>query len=81
MPPAGDLPTRRLHGGAQDAVPRALQFAGPLPGYLLAGCGLILLYAAVEFPFGNPAVTIAFWLTFFSALQYVRLSSRARSEK
>ncbi len=60
---------------------RALQFAGPLPGYLLGGCGLILLYAAVEFPFGNPAVTIAFWLTFFSALQYVRLSSRARSEK
>lgn len=58
---------------------RALQFAGPLPAYLLGGCGLILLYAGVEFPFGNPAVTIAFWICFFSAIQYVRLSSRARA--
>ena len=57
---------------------RALRFAGPLPAYLLGGCGLILLYAAVEFPFANPAVMIAFWICFFSALQYVRLSSRAR---
>ena len=57
---------------------RALRFAGPLPAYLLGGCGLILLYAGVEFPFANPAVMIAFWLSFFCAIQYVRLSSRAR---
>ena len=46
---------------------------GLLPAYLLAGCGLILLYAAVEFPFGNPAVVIAFWTCFFSAVHYTRL--------
>jgi len=56
---------------------RALRFAGPLPAYLLLGCGLILAYAGFEFPFGNPAVTVAFWVCFFSAIQYVRLSSRA----
>ncbi len=60
---------------------RALRFAGPLPAYLLGGCGLILLYAGVEFPFANPAVMIAFWLSFFSAIQYVRLSSRTRRER
>ena len=57
---------------------RAFRFAGVLPAYLFGGCGLIVLYAAVEFPFGNPAVIIAFWLCFFGAIQYVRLSSRAR---
>ena len=58
---------------------RALRLAGPLPAYLLGGCGLIVLYAAVEFPFGNPAVVIAFWICFFGAIQYVRLSARART--
>ncbi len=58
---------------------QALRHAGPLPAYLLGGCGLITLYAAVEFPFGNPAVAIAFWTCFFSAIQYVRLSSRSRT--
>lgn len=56
----------------------AVRLTSPLPGYLLGGCGLILLYAGVEFPFGNPAVTIAFWICFFSAIQYSRLSSRRR---
>jgi hypothetical protein len=46
---------------------------GALPGYLLAGCGLILLYAGVEFPFGNPAVVVAFWTCFFCAVHYGRL--------
>ncbi len=55
---------------------RAFRGAGLLPSYLLGGCGLILLYAAVEFPFGNPAVVILFWTCFFSAVQYCRLSSR-----
>jgi O-antigen ligase len=56
---------------------RALRPAGPVPGYLLGGCGLILLYAGVEFPFGNPAVVVTFWLCFFSAIQYARLQRRA----
>lgn len=46
----------------------------PLPGYLLAGCTLILLYAWVEFPFGNPAVVFGWWLCFFCAIHYTRLS-------
>ena len=45
---------------------------GPLSAYLLAGCGLILLYAGVEFPFGNPAVMIAFWTCFFCAVRHGR---------
>ena len=45
---------------------------GPLTAYLLAGCGLILLYAGVEFPFGNPAVMIAFWTCFFCAVRHGR---------
>lgn len=55
---------------------RVLRHAGSFAGYLLAGCGLIVAYAGVEFPFANPAVTIAFWMLFFAALQYVRLSAR-----
>lgn len=58
---------------------RALAFAGALPAYLLGGCGLVTLYAVVEFPFANPAVAIAFWTCLFGAVQYVRLSSRART--
>jgi O-antigen ligase len=58
---------------------QALRFAGALPAYLLGGCGLILLYAGVEFPFGNPAVMVAFWICFFSAIQYVRLGDRSRA--
>jgi O-antigen ligase len=54
---------------------RRAQLTSPLPGYLLAGCGLVLLYAAVEFPFGNPAVVIVFWLCFFCAVQHCRLQS------
>lgn len=41
--------------------------------YLLAGCALILLYAWLEFPFGNLAVVLHWWLCFFAALQYARL--------
>ena len=55
---------------------RARHFAGSLVGYLLAGCGLILLYAAVEFPFGNPAVVIGFWTCFFCAVHHGRLQDR-----
>jgi O-antigen ligase len=55
---------------------RARHFAGSLVGYLLAGCGLILLYAAVEFPFGNPAVVIGWWTCLFCAVHHGRLQDR-----
>lgn len=50
---------------------------GLLPCYLWVGCGLVLLYAWVEFPFGNPAVVLAWWLCFFAGLRYARLEGRA----
>ena len=43
-------------------------------GYLLAGCGLLALYALVEFPFANPAVMETFWLCFFTAVRYHKLT-------
>jgi O-antigen ligase len=46
----------------------------PLPHFLLLGCGLVAAYAWVEFPFGNVAVVLAWWLCFICAIQYVRLS-------
>ncbi len=45
----------------------------PLSIYLLAGCALIVLYAWLEFPFGNRAVIAAWWLCFFCAIHYGRL--------
>jgi O-antigen ligase len=44
-----------------------------LPRYLLAGCGLLLLYAWVEFPFANPSVMVGFWLSLYVAARYARL--------
>lgn len=52
---------------------RARHLASPLPCYLLAGCTLLLLYAWVEFPFGNLAVNLTWWLCFFCAIHYARL--------
>jgi O-antigen ligase len=48
----------------------------PLTAYLLSGCALLLLYAWVEFPFGNLAVVFVWWLGLFSAAQYARLQDR-----
>jgi hypothetical protein len=45
-----------------------------LPLFLLAGCALVAGYAWIEFPFGNVAVVLTWWLLFFSAVQYMRLS-------
>ncbi len=45
-----------------------------LPYFLLAACVLIAAYAWIEFPFGNVAVVLAWWLCFFSAIQYIRLT-------
>ncbi len=50
----------------------------PLPTYLIAGCGLVLLYAGIEFPFGCPAVIAAFWVTLFSATRLAQLDDHAR---
>ena len=51
--------------------------AGPLRAYLLFGCAIVLLYAWIEFPFGNLAVVFSWWLCFFAAVQYCRLSADA----
>jgi hypothetical protein len=55
---------------------RRRHFSSSIPAYLLAGCGLILLYATVEFPFGNFAVILSWWFCFFCALHYGRLQDR-----
>jgi O-antigen ligase len=55
---------------------RRRHFSSPLPLYLLIGCGLIVLYAWVEFPFGNVAVVLTWWFCFFCAVQYARLQDR-----
>ena len=47
-----------------------------LPTYLLAGCGFILLYAWIEFPFGNPSVTMTFWTCFFCAVRWFQIEQR-----
>jgi O-antigen ligase len=51
---------------------------GPLPAYLLAGCGLVLLYAWIEFPFGSPAVIAAFWIILFTAARLAQLDAHDR---
>jgi O-antigen ligase len=43
--------------------------------YLLTGCILIAIYAAVEFPFGNFAVVLMWWLCFYSAVHYGELTA------
>ncbi len=50
-----------------------------LPRYLFGGCGLILLYALIEFPFGNPAVTLSFWTCYFCAIRWTLLEQRERT--
>lgn len=49
-----------------------------VPRYLLAGCGLLLLYAWLEFPFANPAVKLTFCATFYCAIRYAVLDLRAQ---
>lgn len=47
----------------------------PVTADAILGCTLIVLYALVEFPFGNPAVVLGWWTCFFSAVHYARLST------
>ncbi len=44
----------------------------PLPAYLLLGCTLVCVYAAIEFPFANGAVVVSFWVIFFICLRLGR---------
>ena len=46
----------------------------PIPYFLLCGCVLAAAYAWVEFPFGNVAVVLAWWLCYFSAIRYMLLT-------
>lgn len=46
-----------------------------LPNCLWGACGLVLLYAWMEFPFGNFAVVLLWWVSFFSAVRYARDSA------
>ena len=54
---------------------RQTLFRSAISNYLLGGCAMILLYAWLEFPFGNTAVVITFWTAFFTALSYGRIES------
>ncbi|MES2692482.1 MAG: O-antigen ligase family protein [Verrucomicrobiota bacterium] len=55
--------------------------SGALSLYLFLGCLLVVIYAAIEFPFGNIAVVLFWWFLFFSAVAYARLTaSRAAKE-
>jgi O-antigen ligase len=46
-----------------------------IPFFLLWGCVLVGAYALIEFPFGNVAVVLGWWLCFFAAVQYTRLTA------
>lgn len=52
---------------------------GLLPFYLLAGCMLVVLYAWVEFPFANPAVTLTFWILLHAAVRLQELEPPLRA--
>jgi len=51
----------------------------PVPLFLGTGCALVALYAGIEFPFGNVAVVLCWWLCYLAAVQYLRLPSSRRS--
>ncbi len=43
-------------------------------GFALLGVTLIAGYAAIEFPFANPAVVLTFWCTFFYAVRTAQIT-------
>ncbi len=55
---------------------RRWQLQSAVPVSLFAGCAAVLVYAWVEFPFGNFCVIFTWWLCFFCAVQYARLQER-----
>ena len=46
-----------------------------IPRYLLAGCGVVLLYAWLEFPFANRVVMLTFCAVFYCAIRYAELDA------
>lgn len=40
--------------------------------YVLSGLGVVVIYALVEFPFGNRANVLVWWVLFFAALAYAK---------
>lgn len=54
---------------------RRTLFRSAISNYLLLGCAMIVLYAWLEFPFGNTAVVVTFWTALFTALSYGRIES------
>jgi O-antigen ligase len=48
--------------------------AHPLVAYPLLGLAIVLLYAAIEFPFSSAALVILFWTCLFAVVRYARLS-------
>lgn len=52
---------------------RRAHLASSIPRYLAVGCGIVLLYAWVEFPFANPAVMVTFWIGLYGAARYAAL--------
>ena len=69
--------------GAAVIVPvlgiRRFRFS-PIPYFLLLGCAVVAAYSWIEFPFGNVAVVLSWWLCFFGAVQYVRLTNSSGSK-
>ncbi|HEX2852733.1 MAG TPA: O-antigen ligase family protein [Opitutaceae bacterium] len=65
--------------GLSGALPllslRKRQLQSTVSSYALFGCGLVLVYATIEFPFANPAVVFAWWMCFFCAVQHARLQA------
>jgi O-antigen ligase len=51
----------------------------PLAMYSFLGCTALVIYAVIEFPFGNNAVVASFWICFFAAIRLVQLEARERS--
>jgi hypothetical protein len=47
----------------------------PIPRYLLTGCGLVLAYAWLEFPFANPAVMMMFCGCWYLAARHLALDA------
>ncbi len=52
---------------------RQSRFRGPIARYTLVACGLVVLYATIEFPFGNIALVLTWWFCFFAGLRYAQL--------
>lgn len=50
-------------------------FRNPLPGMMFICLGTLGLYAWVEFPFANPAVTLSAWIAFFGSVRYLQLGN------